>query len=186
MCIRDSNERWQSQVLFSSLQPSLPQTGGTLPAEGISTIWAREKIASLMRQINVAKAKPSAQVPVQTTNNRGEIAQSRINKPDLPDLQHELLRNEVVDLALAHKLVTPYTSLVAIDELVTRKADVPLETTAVPNLRPAGTQMIKINLPQGATGIDRLWLLSGSCFILALLLGGLIFRIEYLSFGEAA
>lgn len=174
------NQRWEQQVM---LQPAAHSTQGqppeTVDAKAISTLWARKKIAALQEKIDRQGNRPDKRATIN--------AQNRAGLP-LPEAAHKHLdiRSQIVELALAHKLVTPFTSLVAIDELVSQNTLEPQVQAAVPNLAPAGTQMIRINLPQGATGIDRLWLLSATCFTLALLLGGLIFRFEYLSFGDPA
>mgnify|MGYP001552398559 CR=1 FL=1 len=48
------------------------------------------------------------------------------------------VRKEVVDLALSHQLVSPYTSLVAVDITPSRSANEKLTTAAVPLHQPAG------------------------------------------------
>lgn len=177
------NQRWETQVLLSSPPNATSNSADRiLPGQGISTIWAREKISSLMREYNDLKPVNNDR---SLTHNMARVDEYTVSGANREIAAHELVRMQVVDLALSHKLMTPFTSLIAIDEMVTRAADDPLKTAEVPNLLPAG-QMTRINLPQGATGIDGLWLLSASCFALALLLGGLIFRIEYLSFEDIA
>ena len=175
-------ERWEQQVLFG-----LSGTAGNVQAEntpasqGVSTLWAREKIEALMRKMNESGDF--------TTYQMSDRDRLNADGDSLPINNHnnreDFLRKQIVELALAHKLVTPFTSLVAIDEIVTRAVKEPLNKVNVPNLFPAG-QLTKINLPQGATGIDGLWLISASSFVLALLLGFLLLRVEYLSFGEIA
>ncbi len=175
------NQRWEQRVLLQPLvESAYAQRPATLSAKSISTLWAREKIATL-QQVQQEIDQQSRLPDTSPGINRQNHIDTPV--PTLPAGQLKI-RSQIIKLALAHKIVTPYTSLVAIDELVTRSATEPQVQAAVPNLAPAGTQMLKINLPQGATGIDLLWLLSASCFTLALMLGGLIFRHEYLSFGD--
>ena len=72
------------------------------------------------------------------------------------------VREAVVDVALAHHLVSKYTSLVAVDKTPLRPADAALKSGAVPTNLPEGWEFEKVfgELPQGAT--DSRWnLLSG-------------------------
>ncbi|MEM8682046.1 MAG: marine proteobacterial sortase target protein [Pseudomonadota bacterium] len=61
------------------------------------------------------------------------------------------IRGEVVQTALKHRLVSRYTSLVAVDRTPQRDASSPLKTQAVPSLMPRGTAF-----PQTATAADLL------------------------------
>ncbi len=49
-----------------------------------------------------------------------------------------LVRTDIIDVALAHKLVSRYTSLVAVEEISSRLPEEQLKTSAVPNQVPAG------------------------------------------------
>jgi Ca-activated chloride channel family protein len=46
----------------------------------------------------------------------------------------QIVRDQVLELALHHQLVSPYTSLVAVEEKISRPTDAQLDTHAVPNL----------------------------------------------------
>lgn len=61
----------------------------------------------------------------------------------------EGLREAIVETGLAYHLVTPYTSLVAIEELV--RSDPPSVTLPVPNALPQSSQLHPGVLPQGGT-----------------------------------
>jgi Ca-activated chloride channel family protein len=61
----------------------------------------------------------------------------------------DLIRKVVLDVALAHKIVTPYTSFVAVDETPARPAGEPLAQQRIANLAPAGSTAMA--LPQTAT-----------------------------------
>lgn len=83
------------------------------------------------------------------------------------------VREAVVDVALAHHLVSKYTSLVAVDKTPVRPADAALKSGAIPTNLPEGWEFEKVfgELPQGAT--DSRWhLLAG---LLALLLAAGLF-----------
>jgi len=84
------------------------------------------------------------------------------------DTKEEEVRDAVVDIALAHHLVSKYTSLVAVDKTPVRPKEDALQSGAIPTNLPEGWEYGKVfgELPQGAT--DSLWnLLAG---LLALLL----------------
>jgi Ca-activated chloride channel family protein len=63
------------------------------------------------------------------------------------------VRRQVLEVALAHHLVSKYTSLVAVDVTPTRPEDAALKSGAVPTNLPAGWQYEKVfgQLPKGAT-----------------------------------
>jgi Ca-activated chloride channel family protein len=71
------------------------------------------------------------------------------------------VRPQVVVLALAHHLVSKYTSLVAVDVTPTRPIDEKMRTGAVPTNLPAGWKYEKVfgSLPKGGTA-SRLYLLT--------------------------
>ena len=84
------------------------------------------------------------------------------------------VRARVIDVATAHRLVTRYTSFVAVDKTPVRPMDERLKTAAVPTLLPAGWEYDKVfgELPQGSTG-SRFALVLG---LAALLLGTALLR----------
>ncbi|HJS36633.1 MAG TPA: marine proteobacterial sortase target protein [Burkholderiales bacterium] len=77
------------------------------------------------------------------------------------------VRAEVIDLALAHRLVTKYTSFVAVDKTPARVSDAQLKLAAVPTNLPEGWEYDKVfgELPQGATD-SRFAMLSGALLLL--------------------
>jgi Ca-activated chloride channel family protein len=83
----------------------------------------------------------------------------------------ESTRRAIVETALAHHLVSPHTSLVAVDKTPVADADTPLATERVPNLLPYGQSVEAIfGLPATATP-QALHLAVGAT---ALLLGGFL------------
>jgi Ca-activated chloride channel family protein len=84
------------------------------------------------------------------------------------------VRTRVIELASAHRLVTRYTSFVAVDKTPARPSDEMLKSAALPTLLPEGWEYDKVfgELPQGSTG-SRLALALG---LGALLLGGALWR----------
>lgn len=85
------------------------------------------------------------------------------------------VRAKVIELATAHRLVTKYTSFVAVDRTPVRPTDAQLKLAAVPTNLPEGWEYDKVfgELPQGATD-SRFAMLSGA---LALLLALLMFML---------
>ncbi len=79
------------------------------------------------------------------------------------------VRPQVVEIALAHHLVSKYTSLVAVDVTPTRPIDEKMRTGAVPTNLPAGWKYEKVfgTLPKGGTA-SRLYLLTA---LIAIALG---------------
>jgi len=115
-------------------QASVPINTTDLTSEnstGVSILWARAKIASLLDQQIV---------------NPGEIS----------------IRQQVVDIALQHHLVSRYTSLVAVEQLAARMPGQPMHSKAVANHAPAGSTF---GYPSTASGWQQ-QLLVGTLLIL--------------------
>jgi Ca-activated chloride channel family protein len=86
-----------------------------------------------------------------------------------------LIRKLVIDTALEHHLVSPYTSLVAVDKTPLRAAGVPLSRHDVANAPPAGSQW-QAALPRTATPAPLLRLVGALVLLLvtAVAFGGRI------------
>jgi len=85
------------------------------------------------------------------------------------------VRTQVIALAMAHRLVTRYTSFVAVERTPARPAGAPLDVAQIATNLPAGWEYDKVfgELPQGATD-SRFALLTGLlCLLLA---AALLFR----------
>jgi Ca-activated chloride channel family protein len=77
------------------------------------------------------------------------------------DKDSQALRARVLPLALRHQLLSPYTSFVAIEEVVSRSAEDALNSEAVPNTRPAGQAPQTYAYPRTATTAPaRIWFAS--------------------------
>ena len=87
--------------------------------------------------------------------------------------QPDAFRQPITHLAMTHHLVSPYTSLVAIDRKSSRPANEPMLPGHVTQLMPAGSTGMTLLLPAGAAGTDTLLLLS-------LLSGTLAFALLWL------
>ena len=84
----------------------------------------------------------------------------------------DAVRAEVTALALKHQLVSPYTSLVAIDRTPSRPAQAPLSREALPQQLPAGSDPRGFGLPMPQTALGLPWQLSLG--LGSLLLAGMI------------
>jgi Ca-activated chloride channel homolog len=115
------------------------------PAEGMGSLWAREKVNALMASLRDGAAETE-------------------------------VRARVIELATAHRLVTRYTSFVAVDRTPVRPRDEAMKSAALPTLLPEGWEYDKVfgELPQGSTG-SRFALALGLC---ALVLGFALLRLK--------
>ena len=79
----------------------------------------------------------------------------------------QTVRTAVIELATAHRLVTKYTSFVAVDKVAARPSDAQLKLAAVPTNLPEGWEYDKVfgELPQGATD-SRYAMLTGALLLL--------------------
>ncbi len=75
------------------------------------------------------------------------------------------IREEVTELALNFGLLTPYTSLIAVDQTATRPTAETLSSEAIPSLLPAGSTATTAGFSQTATG----WVAQMILAILSLL-----------------
>jgi Ca-activated chloride channel family protein len=78
------------------------------------------------------------------------------------------VRKEVIAVALRHKLVSPYTSFVAVEKTPSRPLSEPLKKSAVPNARPEGQSDQPYAWPRTATNWR--WDLFTGCLLLLLAL----------------
>jgi len=63
----------------------------------------------------------------------------------------EQVRADVLPVALQHQLLSPYTSFVAVEEVISRPAQQGLNSAAIPNARPKGQSPQNYAYPQTAT-----------------------------------
>jgi Ca-activated chloride channel family protein len=83
----------------------------------------------------------------------------------------ELMRLEVTEVALQYELLTPYTSLVAVDKTPVRAPGEALESSQVPSLLPAGSSSSVAGFPSTATG----WKTQLALSFIVLLVAGWLF-----------
>jgi Ca-activated chloride channel family protein len=79
------------------------------------------------------------------------------------------VRAEVLPLALTHQLLSPYTSFVAVEEVISRPAGESIDSKAVPNTAPRGQSPQSYAYPRTATtGPAKVWF-GVLCLFIALL-----------------
>lgn len=79
------------------------------------------------------------------------------------------VRAEVLPLALAHQLLSPYTSFVAVEEIVSRPAGESIGSSPVPNKRPKGQSPQHFAYPRTATSAPaKIWF-GVFCLFLAMI-----------------
>jgi Ca-activated chloride channel family protein len=131
----------------------------TLSGRGLSGFW--------MRQIPLASARANQGVASLWARNRIEDLLDQQRGGASPDA----IRQQVLTLALEHRLVSPYTSLVAVDHTPVRPAGIDSPQSALPHTAPAGSAWAgtQVGYPDTATSA-RLQLLIGLALLLAALL----------------
>jgi len=75
------------------------------------------------------------------------------------------IKNEVINIALTHHLVTEYTSLVAVEHIMSKPAEVQSGKEKLPLKLPEGWEMGQSNMNLPATGTG-MWLFLSTGFIL--------------------
>jgi len=110
-------------------------------AEGISTVWAREKIEDLEDQ-RIAGAAP------------------------------ESIKEKITELALRHKLLSAYTSFVAVEQQASEPPETALKTSPVSNQLPAGAAryLRPVHYPSTATTAEITWWLGLFSLMLAIVI----------------
>ncbi|WP_105103199.1 marine proteobacterial sortase target protein [Microbulbifer pacificus] len=124
---------------------SLSQLAVDQTGKSIGSLWARAKIAVLRDE----------------QRERGPLSGDGVVDP---------LREEILRLALAYQLSSPYTSFVAVEETPVRPLSESLKSSPVPNAVAHGQVQQPFTYPATANGIYGQWLLA----VLLLGLGGLV------------
>jgi Ca-activated chloride channel family protein len=138
---------------------------GTMP-RGFISLSARSGSGIWLRQIPLAESRPNAGVASLWARNRIEDLLDQRRGGANPDT----IRQQVLALALEHRLVSPYTSLVAVDRAPVRPAGIDSRPSAIAHIAPAGSAWADAQLAYPATATpSRLHLLIGLALLLAAL-----------------
>lgn len=82
-----------------------------------------------------------------------------LNDQIIATSETDALRKAIIDVALLHKLVSRFTSFVAVEKQPVRPAGSTLDTKNVPNARPHGQAPQPFAYPQTATpAVEKMWL----------------------------
>lgn len=128
-------------------------------------------------QQRLSLATPAASDENHNAENHTADLHKRWAKRKIESLEDSLLfggdyqsvEDAITATALNYSLVSKYTSLVAVEQLIARVPEAsPLATSAVPSAMPAGNTMA---LPQGSIGIGIRLVLSAMFSLLAILFG---------------
>ncbi len=84
-------------------------------------------------------------------------------------LPGDSVRAQVLELALTHRLLSPYTSFVAVEQRQSRPPGLPLQSVAVPGTRPRGQAQQAFPYPQTATTAAARFFLGFLLLFIALL-----------------
>jgi Ca-activated chloride channel family protein len=123
-------------TLRADTRPSRAVVRGRLgPADWEQEVWLHDAVEASGLPTHWARAKIAALLDQRRAGGAGDD-----------------VRRAVIDVALRHHLVSPYTSLVAVDVTPARPADAALQTNALPSNLPLGWDYTAVfGLGQGAT-----------------------------------
>lgn len=187
--MRDLFSKLENPVL-ANIQLAWPDPGAEVWPERAPDLYAGEPVVVAARLGTIsgdlrisgtrADASWSSDIPLEIGSERAGVHRlwARRKIAALMDdkargVSEERIRDQVLDVALDHQLVSKYTSLVAVDVTPTRPAGKNLKTAVVPTNLPAGwrPEMVFGAMPSGGTA-GRLHLLIA----LVLLMSGIALR----------
>jgi Ca-activated chloride channel family protein len=173
------------QPVLTDIRVELPE-GADMTPDPIADLYAGEPISLAMKLDSPIQAvkitgrlgstdwsqhlelKSSAQ----QQGMRVHWAREKIHqwlRQEITGVAHQTIRQAVLELALAHHLVSPYTSLLAMDVTPARPADEAMQSQAFKAVLPAGFEAVTsagtLTLAQGATA-SRLDILLGALLLL--------------------
>lgn len=127
---------WSRRLQLQDLSASSDHSSDY--SKGVASIWAREKIATLLDQ-------------------------------KLMGADEEQVRAAVLEVALEHHLMSPYTSFVAVEERISRAPGIGVDKASVPNLQPRGQSPQMVSYPATATTGRANLFLGGLMLFLAMM-----------------
>lgn len=152
-------EAWPRQIpdLYFGEPLTISVSFGDTAPVGDITVRGRVGGTPWQRRIDVNVAAGSDQHPgVASVWARRKIAD--LLDAGLRGLDAAAVRDAVLPVALAHQLLSPFTSFVAVEEVVSRPPEVPFAAHPVPNTQPHGQAAQPYAYPATATtGPAKMW-----------------------------
>ena len=163
-----SAEMWPSKIpdLYNGEPVLVAMKLNTLP-NNIS-INGRSRAGNWLRDIDIEQSQQHRGTSTLWARNKISALMDRITRGESEDS----LKPEIVKVAVNHKLLSRYTSFVAVDKTPVRNPNTPLKNSKVANLNPKGQQAF----PKTASGVQ-LWWLIGALLILAAVLQARLHKI---------
>ena len=193
--VTDIEVQWPSGVLVDSFPTTVPDLYLGQPITVKAAASGEFRPGDRIRVSgNSVAGGWTADLPVSTATTSAGVAalyaRARIDELHNLERRHsdpDAIRASIVETALAHHLVSKYTSLVAVDKTPARTSDALLKSERVPNLMPYGQNANAIfGFPATATDAASLRM-SGMIVLLAALLLFAIQRLGHVvwRFGRA-
>lgn len=156
--------RWEKSINQPS--PQLIKISGELAA----TTWQEQMIITEgeTQNNNADKAKFDSSISQWWARKKIDHLTLLHRRSRSADESSEL-KSDITRLALKHHLVSPYTSFIAIEEQVSRKADTPLTSKGLKNLMPKGSTQA-VPLANTALGLAGYFYLSVLFIMIALVM----------------
>ena len=144
-------------LVITAKLDSSPDSGEVLSLQGFGVD------APWFRDLKLSRPKNSPGVASLWARDKIAALLDRKHLGDNP----AIIREEVLALALQHKLMSPYTSFVAVEEKISRPTTAALKQKSLPNLVAKGQNLIPVALPKTASSAPLSLLLSAIFLVLA-------------------
>lgn len=155
---------YQGEPLLVSAKVS-----GTWPKQAVIDVRGRQAGNSWSRKLAVTNTPPSDSASHSGIGVRwAEEKIAALLDEKVRGRPEAEVREAVLEVALQHQLMSPYTSFVAVEETPSRPQDQAVAQAPVPNLLPQGQQAAPLMYPRTSTSLLLNWLL-GSCALLVLM-----------------
>lgn len=141
---------------------------------GVNKVLLKGRIGNALWQQNIDIESNDIQPGDRQTGISIDWARKRITqwqRAGTRGVEQSKIKQAITELALDFHLVSPYTSLVAVDVTPVRPETEGLDTRAVPAQKPQGLEVKKLlPMAQGATGYEATLLIGAGLLLLSLLL----------------
>jgi Ca-activated chloride channel family protein len=129
-----------------------------IKGESANGLWSKQ-IVSSSTSADAAQTSPGVASLWARKKIASLLDEKAMGKPE------EWVRDQVLSVALTHKLMSPYTSFVAIEERISRPSNMPVLNAKVPQLLPQGTAVMTAYPATATTGPAKFFLGSLLLFI---------------------